>query len=83
MLTPGGTARFVFTLAGGRVTPELERWIMDELPLCRAFQYWHCHWAAVPHVWTVAPGEVARVDEKIDRILASFDADAEEEGNLF
>ena len=32
----------VYTLAKGRVTPQVEHWVLWELPLARALAYHHC-----------------------------------------
>tara|TARA_R110000787_G_scaffold61267_4_gene138855 strand:+ start:1515 stop:1763 length:249 start_codon:yes stop_codon:yes gene_type:complete len=35
-------ACFVFTLAKGRITKEIEEWVLWELPFSRALIYRHC-----------------------------------------
>lgn len=42
MIEPVWWAAFVYTLAKGRVTREIEEWVLWELPLSRALAYQHC-----------------------------------------
>lgn len=50
-----GEAAILFTLAGGKApSRQEERWILWELPICRALLYYHCALRSSGE-WTVAP----------------------------
>jgi hypothetical protein len=49
-------AAFVYTLAKGRVTPDVEHWVLWELPFGRALAYQHCCLRANGQ-WTVPLGK--------------------------
>ena len=42
MIEPYYGAALVWAISGGNVTRDTERWILWELPLARALQYYHC-----------------------------------------
>lgn len=42
MIEPCLTAALVWTLSGGQLDREKERWLLWELPFHRALQYYHC-----------------------------------------
>lgn len=75
-------AAFVFTLAKGRVTKELEDWILWELPFGRALAYQHCSLRSHGQ-WTVPLGKslTDRLEETsvLAARIAAMDRDSEEE----
>lgn len=55
MIEPYLTAALIWTLSGGSLDRETERWLLWELPFHRALQYYHCAARAADRA-TVRPG---------------------------
>ena len=61
----------MWLLSGGRITREAEHYLLWELPLPRALQYYHCALRA-NLAWTVKPTPAAR--EQLKRMEAKLEA---------
>lgn len=77
LLEPGFTASLVFTLA--RETGWPEHFLLWELPLARALQYYHCALRSVL-AWTVKPGPPAQAQiARLEQWAAQLTADDSED----
>lgn len=67
----------MWVLAGRRVDRETETWLLWELPLDRALQYYHCALREAD-LWTVRPGSRQRVLNQAEELVNLIRAQSQE-----
>jgi hypothetical protein len=82
-MSPGWETILVRTLGGGRVSKELEHWVLEELPWTRALQYYHAAiFSESTHYWTVYPGSTEENHPPVLEQLGSLEALEEQDDDL-